>query len=344
MKMTTNTNKTNNTIKILATSEIKDLAQNVFEIIKKEDQRFSFCEVEMITFTSKEMKPKIPCSVRHEEVYLFHSLYHPDPNTAFMRLFLTIDAISRASAKEITLVLPYMTYLRQDRKDEPRVPISARLMANLIESNPNVKRIVVFDTHSDQAQGFYNIPVDNLYGALVQRDYFKEIYNNNFENVVVVSPDHGGTVRARRFAKYLGENVPIGIVDKKRSGLKSDKVEMLHFLGPEIKGKDVLIFDDMIDTGGSIINACKMLVEKGANKVYALATHGVFSAPNENLTAEKRLRDSKINVVVTDTIPRSSKYREENESWLRVISCEKILAKAILESSKVQGSVSSIFK
>ncbi len=330
-------------IKILATEEMKEIAQRVYQLLKAKDSCFSYAEVDIISFTSKEFKPKITETVRHQEVYLFHSLYHPDPNSAFMKLVLTIDAISRASAKSITLVLPYMSYLRQDRKDESRVPISARLMANLIEVNRKVERILVMDMHSDQAQGFYNIPLDNLYGALVHKDYFEKMYKKDFTNVVVVSPDHGGVVRARRFAKYLDREMSIGIVDKRRSGSRSNKVETLHYLGPEIKEKEVILYDDMIDTGGSIIAAAAMLLAKGAKKVYACATHGVFSAPSEKITAEERLRTARIKVVVTNSIPRTKEYTKKNQDWLTILPIENLLANAVHESSKVGGSVSILF-
>jgi len=330
-------------IKILATEEMKEIAQGAYQQLRLQDSSFSYADVDVITFTSKEFKPKITETIRHHEVYLFHSLYHPDPNSAFIKLFLTIDAISRASAKNITLVLPYMSYLRQDRKDESRVPISARLMANLIEVNRKVERIIVMDMHSDQAQGFYNLPLDNLYGALIHKEFFKKKYKSNFTNLIVVSPDHGGAIRTRRFAKYLDPEMSIGIVDKRRSGSRSNKVEILNYLGPEIKGKDIILYDDMIDTGGSIIAAATMLLGKGARKVYACATHGVFSAPSEEITAEEQLRAAGISVVVTNSIPRTKEYSKKNQDWLTILSVENLLANAIYESSKVGGSISTLF-
>ncbi len=331
------------TIKILATPEIRDLAKSVYNQVVKKDSRFAFGDIEVVTFTSKEFKPKIVETVRNMDVYLFHSLYYPDPSTAFMRLLLSIDALSRASVNKIHLVLPYMTFLRQDRKDEPRVPISARLIATLIETNPKVEHVLTFDLHSDQAQGFFKIPLDNLYGSLVLKNYFEKKYAKKYANLIVVSPDHGGVVRARRFARYLSESLQIGIIDKRRSGAKANIVETFNYIGPSVKGKDVVLYDDMIDTGGSIISAIKMLTQKGARTVYACATHGIFSAPNENESAEDNLKAAGIKVIVTDSIPRTQKYCEKNKNWLTVIPLAEILSQAVYESASITGSVSRIF-
>ncbi|MFH1400334.1 MAG: ribose-phosphate diphosphokinase [Nanoarchaeota archaeon] len=323
-------------IEILGSDEMAHLARQVYERLKG-DERFSYSQVEYTTFANGEIKPKIPQTIRHKDVYLFHSLYHPDPNTSYMKLLFTMDAVARASADSITLVLPYMSYLRQDRKDEPRVPISAKVMADLVQTNPRLERIMTMDMHCDQEQGFYRVPVDNLYGSLVHGEYFREKYGGNFENLVVVSPDHGGAVRARRFAKSLDESVPVYLIDKRRTG--PNRAEALHFIGGDIEGKDVVIYDDMIDTGGSIVAASKMAYERGASHVYAVATHGIFSAG-----AERRFADAGIEAIVTQTIPRDDAYYERNKEWLTALPIDDLIARAVDESSRAGGSVSRLFE
>ena len=329
-------------IHILATEHMTDLASRVYNRLKDKD--FTYAEVEYVTFPSQEVKPRIPTTVRREHTYLFHSLHHPNPNDAMMKLLLTNDALSRGSAESITLVLQYMSYLRQDRKDEPRVPISARVMANLIETNPKVGKIITLDTHCDQIQGFYNIPVDNLYGSLVHAEYFRKKYGDDSRNLVGASPDYGGTKRTKLFAYYLKNNDEIGMINKQRSGDKSEQIEMLGYQGPPVKGKKVLVYDDMIDTAGTLVNSANALYEDGAEQVIAASTHGIFSRPDPDTTAEERLRKAGIQVVVTETIPRSKQYLKENADWLTMLPIDDLLAKAVLETSMVGGSVSSLFK
>jgi ribose-phosphate pyrophosphokinase len=326
-------------IEIITTNAIEDLAKRSYDRLKTRDNAFQYAPIETTTFANQEMKPKVTDSVRHKDVYLFHSMYHPDPNSSLVEMLLSVDAISRASSDNITLVLPYMSYLRQDRKDEPRVPVSARAVANLIESNPKVERILTMDLHSDQAQGFYNIPVDNLYGSLVHAEHFREKFDGDYSNLVVVSPDHGGVVRARRFARALDESVPVYIIDKRRTG--PNQCEVMNFIGGDIQGKDIVIYDDMIDTGGSMIAAYNVAKSKGADNVYACATHGIFSSKDGGST-EKRFAESGLEVVVAETIPRSEAYMAEN-TWLTAVPLDGILSDAIYESSRANGSISKLF-
>ncbi len=329
-------------IHILATEHMTDLASKVCERLK--DKNFLYAEVEYVHFPSQEVKPRILTTVRGEHTYLFHSLHHPTPNDAMIKLLLTNDALARSSAESITLVLPYMSYLRQDRKDESRVPISARVMANLIEANPKVKKIITLDTHCDQIQGFYDISFDNIPGSVVLAPYFQKKYNQDLSDLVVVSPDYGGTKRARDFAGYLDGRDEIGVMEKRRSGDRSNKVETLGYQGPSVEEKNVVLYDDMIDTGGSIISATQALHHFGAKKVYAVAAHGIFSPPQVDITAEERLRKAGMQAVVTKTIPRSEQYQQENEDWLTMLPLDELLAKAVLETSTPGGSISSLFR
>lgn len=327
-------------ILLLATPEMQGMAMRIHNRLCERENRFSVSPLTFTEFANGEIKPSIPVTVRHRDVYVIHSLYHPDTHTSLMQLLLTIDAVTRASADSITLVLPYMSYMRQDRKDRPRVPISARLIADLLQISPRVERILTLDLHSDQAQGFFAIPVDNLYGSLVHQEFFKEKYRDNYGQLVVVSPDHGGIVRARRFAKAIHDDVPAYMIDKRRIG--PNKVEVMNFVGGDIAGRDVILYDDMIDTGGSIIAAARVARERGATAVYAVATHGLFSPQSTGL-AEDKFAAEQLNVVITESIPRSAEYMEKQKAWLTVLSIDRVLAEAIYQSATVGGSVSSLF-
>ena len=319
-------------------------AERIQKLLCGKDCRFIRCEADYHTFANGEIKPHIPETVRGKQIFFLHPMLEPDPNRAVMQLLLTCDALKRASVSGITIVAPFLPYLRQDRKDAPRVPISARLLADLIETNHKVERVITFDMHADQEQGFFSIPVDNLYGMMVHEQYFRDKFNNDFSNVAVIAPDFGGAVRARRFASRI-DNVPVVIIEKKRVGIGSgDKkvenvAETLELIGPDVTGKDVILYDDMIDTGGSIINAANTLLDRGAKTVYGCVTHGIFSD-----TAIERFSKANMQVVVAETVSRTQEFYKEHHAWLSVVSTDELLAKAILESSLVGGSVSKLFQ
>jgi ribose-phosphate pyrophosphokinase len=213
-------------------------------------------------------------------------------------------------------------------------------VANCIQATGAVDRILTFDTHSDQIQGFYDIPVDNLYGALIHSEHFKQVYADR-SNLVVLATDQGGVVRSRRFATMIDETIPVYSIDKRRTG--PNKTEVMNFIGDDIAGKDVIVYDDMIDTGGSIIAAAEMAKKRGARQVYLCATHGLFSTkPGEKMT-EERFRNAGMEVIVTDSIPRSTEYMQQNSDWLTIKSIEPLLSKAIEESAAYGGSISSLF-
>lgn len=323
---------------LLATDEMMDLGQRMAERLARRDKAFGFATVAAPSFANGELKMEINEIVRRREVYLLTSLQKPDPNTALVRMLVAHDAIARASAERIVDVLPDISYMRQDRKTRPREPISARLVADLIQFNQLVRHVLTFDLHSDQAQGFFTIPVDNLLAAFVHAPYFKELYHGDCSNLVVVSPDLGGGVRARRFAELLG--VPVYSINKRRP--KPNEAEVVGFIGDDIGGKDVAFFDDMIDTAGSMESATKEVRSRGARSVTAVATHRVFSEKDDK-TAEQRLRDLGIKVVVTESIPCTPEYRAEHSDWLTVLPLDESLAEAVYQASKVGGSVSSLF-
>jgi ribose-phosphate pyrophosphokinase len=278
------------------------------------------------TFADGEIYLQIQENVRGADVFVIQPTCTPvDSN--LMELLLMIDALKRASAERITAVLPYYGYARQDRKDKPRVPISARLVAAVLET-AGADRVLTMDLHAAQIQGFFDIPVDHLFSAPVMIEYFKA---QNVPDMTVVSPDAGGVERARAFAKRL--NAPLAIIDKRRE--EANVAEIMNVVG-EVDGRHCLLVDDLIDTAGTLVKGAEALMEKGALSVSACATHAVLSGP-----AVKRIEDSCLKeVVVTNSIPLSDEKR--NCSRIKSLSIAKLLAQAI-RSIHEETSVSVLF-
>ncbi|MDA8085186.1 MAG: ribose-phosphate pyrophosphokinase, partial [Nitrospiraceae bacterium] len=248
-------------------------------------------------------------------------------NENLMELLLMIDALKRASAGRITAVMPYYGYARQDRKVQPRVPISSKLVADLL-TVAGASRLLAMDLHAGQIQGFFNIPVDHLYGSPVLFEYIKR---REFKDLVIVSPDAGGVERARNFARRL--KATIAIIDKRRESANVSQV--MNVVG-DVDGRDVVILDDMIDTAGTITQAAQALKDKGARKVCAACTHAVLSGP-----AVERINSSAIEeLIVTDTIPLDSK--KEQCPKLKVLSVAPLFAEAIKRIHE-ESSISSLF-
>jgi ribose-phosphate pyrophosphokinase len=243
-------------------------------------------------FSDGEIQVEIGENVRGADTFVIQSTCR-DANQNLMELLIMIDALKRASAGSIVAVIPYYGYARQDRKVAPRTPITAKLVADLIEA-AGATRVVSMDMHAGQIQGFFNIPFDHLYAAPVLLDHMRRKFDGQSENLVVVSPDAGGVERARAYSKRLGAG--LGIVDKRRT--KPNVAEVLNVIG-DVSGKVAILLDDMIDTAGTLTQAANALVDKGASRVYAYATHAVLSGP-----AVERIQKSPLEeVVVTDTIP-----------------------------------------
>lgn len=281
-------------------------------------------------FADGEIFVQIKDNVRGLHVFVIQSTC-PPVNENYMELFLILDALKRASAQEITLVMPYYGYSRQDRKSSPRVPISAKCMADML-SQTGADRLLVIDLHSPQIQGFFNIPVDNLFAAPVLAQSWKDLHS--CENLVVVSPDAGGTERARAFAKKMGHGVSVAMIDKRRQ--QSNKAVALNLVG-EVKGKTALILDDMIDTAGTLCEASQKLLDFGAKKVMALATHPLFSG-----SAVERIENSSLEeVLVTNTVPLPEKALRCKK--IRTTSLSPLVAEAITRISN-KNSVSSLFE
>ena len=267
------------------------------------------------TFADGEISVSISESVRGSDVFLVQSTCGP-VNNNLMELLIMIDSCKRASAGRITAVIPYFGYARQDRKSKARDPISAKLVANLITA-AGADRVLTMDLHASQIQGFFDVPVDHMYGAPILTPYFARKTEPYHDNVTVVSPDLGSVARARAFAERL--DVPLAIVDKRRP--RANVSEVMNIIG-EVEGRDVVIVDDMIDTAGTLCNAAGAIKARGAKSVTACATHGVLSGP-----AIGRIRDSALDeVVLLDTIALPPEKQIEK---IKVLSVAPVLAEAV---------------
>jgi len=268
------------------------------------------------------MQPVINESVRGAHVFFIQSTFSPADN--LLELLLCIDTAKRASAGYITAVIPYFGYARQDRKDKPRVPISARMIAGLLES-AGADRVMVMDFHADQIQGFFNIPVDHLKSEAI---YVKHLQSTNLDNTIFASPDVGGVKRARSYAKYFEKDLVI--CDKERR--RANEVKKITVIG-EVKGSDVILIDDIVDTAGTLCAAADALIEKGAKSVRALCTHAVLSG-----NAYDNINASQLDeLVVTDTIPLRGKSDK-----ITVLSCDKLFARAIRNTHEYK-SIAALF-
>jgi ribose-phosphate pyrophosphokinase len=280
------------------------------------------------TFSDGEIMVEIGENVRGRDVYVVQSTCSPTNNN-LMELLIMMDALKRASSATITAVIPYYGYARQDRKAAPRTPITSKLVADMITA-AGASRVVTIDLHAAQIQGFFNIPVDNLYAAPVILEHLRRRFQHN--DIVMVSPDAGGTERARAFAKRLG--CSLAIIDKRRTG--PNVAEVMHIIG-DVAGKAAIIIDDMIDTAGTLTQAANALKSHGANSIYACATHAVLSGP-----AIDRINNSAIEeVLITDTIPLGEK--SGGTSKLKVLSSAELLAEAIRRIHEDE-SVSALFE
>ena len=281
---------------------------------------------EVKTFSDGEIFVEIAENVRGRDVFIVQPTCTP-VNDNLMELLLMADALRRSSARRITAVMPYYGYARQDRKVAPRVPISAKVVAEMLMA-VGIRRVLTMDLHSGQIQGFFNIPVDNMYAAPV---LLNDIKNHFDSDVIMVSPDAGGVERTRAFAKRL--DVDLAIIDKRRE--RANVAEAMNVIG-EVAGKSAILLDDMVDTAGTLCSAAKMLLKAGAREVYAYCSHAVLSGP-----AVSRINDSVIkSLVVTNTIPLHGEAA--NCKKIRVLSISELLAKAIY-CIHFEDSVSSLF-
>jgi ribose-phosphate pyrophosphokinase len=276
-------------------------------------------------FSDGEVQVKIVENIRGADCYIIQSTNAP-VNEHLMELLIIADALKRASARRIIAVMPYYGYARQDRKSEPRVPITARLVADLL-ATAGITRVLTMDLHAGQIQGFFDIPVDHLYGMPVLVNYFKE---KKLDNLVIVSPDTGGAERARAFAKHF--NAELAIIDKRRP--HSNEASIMNIIG-EVKDKTCIVLDDMIDTAGTLTKVADAIKIKGASRIFAAASHGVLSGH-----AKQKIQDSSIEeVVITDSIPL---LNDGPVKKVVVLSIAPLLAEAIMRISNDE-SISALF-
>ncbi|MBF0301858.1 MAG: ribose-phosphate pyrophosphokinase [Desulfamplus sp.] len=300
-----------NTMSLFSGNSNPVLATRIAEYLSK-----PLGSAKLTRFSDGEIQVEIQENVRRQEVFVIQSTCYP-VNDNLIELLLMIDALKRSSASYITAVVPYFGYARQDKKVLPRVPISAKLVADLI-TNTGVNRLITLDLHAGQIQGFFNIPVDNLYAAPVMLDYIKSNFSGD---LAVVSPDAGGVERARAFAKRL--NATLAIVDKRRSS--PNQAKAMAIIG-DVEDKVVIIFDDMVDTAGTITEAAGIIKAKGAKSVHACCTHAVLSGP-----AVERIENSSLEtLVVTDTIPLKENAIQSKK--IKQLSISKLVGEAIIRS------------
>lgn len=308
-------------IKIFAGNSNQPLANEICQHLN-----VSMGDAKVRTFSDGEILVEIGENVRGRDVYVIQSTSSP-ANHNLMELLVMVDALKRASAARINAVVPYFGYARQDRKVAPRAPITAKLVADMM-SVAGIDRLLTMDLHAGQIQGFFDIPVDHLYAAPVM---LEEIRRQSFGELIIVSPDAGGTERARAFAKRL--HAGLAIIDKRRSG--PNVAEVMHIIG-DVKGKNCVIIDDMIDTAGTLCAAANALQEQGAIDVYACATHGVLSGPALQRITESSLKK----VFITDTIASEDKLDQCDK--LQRLSVSHLLTEAIRRTHNAE-SVSSLF-
>lgn len=314
------------------TGNIKIFSGNAHPRLAEEICRRLGCDLGQATtdrFSDGEFNFQIMENVRGSDVFIIQPTCPPS-NQNLMELLIMLDTFRRASAERVTAVIPYFGYARSDKKDRPRVPIAAKLVANLI-TTAGAHRILTIDLHASQIQGFFDIPVDHLYAAPVIVDYFR---NNPIENLVVVAPDTGGAERARAYAKRL--DAGLALCDKRRE--KANVAEVMNVVG-DVSGKNCLIIDDMCDTGGTICKVAAALYAAGANKIYACFTHAVLSG-----SAAANLCNSHIEkIIVTNTLPLCDKAQMlKDEGRIEILSVAQLLSNAI-KSIHDETSVSSLF-
>jgi len=299
---------------ILAKQISKELNENIINVT-------------VTKFADQEVFVEINENIRGKNIFVIQSTSNP-ANDHLMELLITIDALKRASANTVTAVMPYFGYARQDRKVGPRTPISAKLIADVL-TIAGIDRLITIDLHAGQIQGFFNIPVDNLYAAPVITKDINDNYNK--KDLVIISPDVGGVVRARNIAKRI--NGDLAIVDKRRD--KANVSEVMNIIG-NIENRDCIIVDDIVDTAGTLCNAASALIDAGAKNVSAYITHGVLSGP-----AVKKITDSKLKeLVITDSIAPTKQI--QNAKNIRILKLAPLIAEAIKRISS-DSSVSSLF-
>ena len=312
-------------IKIICGNSNKPFAEKICQNIG-----LRLCQTDVTTFSDGEISVSLYETVRGSDVFIVQSTCTPI-NDHLMEMLIMVDACKRASASRITCVIPYFGYARQDRKSKSRDPISAKLVANLITS-AGADRVLTMDLHAAQIQGFFDIPVDNLVGSKLFVEYYNKKFSDNMEDVMVVSPDIGSVARARAFAMKMG--LGLAIIDKRRE--KANQSEVVNIIG-KVRGKRIILFDDMVDTAGSLCGASKALIEMGgAKEIFACASHGVLSGRSLELIDQSAIEEA----IFTDTIPDHCNGKCDK---IKYLSAAPLFAEAITRIFE-EVSIATLFR
>ena len=303
---------------LFSTRTSRQLAEKIAHYYGQELGKINFQE-----FSDGEFEPVLDQSVRGGRVFLIGSTFPPADN--LLELLLMIDAAKRASAKNITVVLPYFGLARQDRKDKPRAPIGAKLVANLL-TTAGATRVMTMDLHADQIQGFFEIPVDHLYASAIFVEYINSL---NLDDLTIASPDMGGAKRAKNYANHLGADIAICYKERK----KANEIAEMTLIG-NVENKNVILIDDIVDTAGTLCKAADIIIEKGAKSVRAIATHGVLSGKAYENIEKSKLQE----IIITDSIP----LKNNLSSKIKVLSCAPLFAD-VMNSIHKKQSISNKF-
>lgn len=316
----------------------EDLAGRIIRRLHKKGSQVSYSKMKYTAFPSGEILPDVPKSVRGKHVYFLHDLLAEDPNIALMRYLLSADALTRSDVASITCLFPNIPYLRQDRREpDERASISAAVVLRLIEeSSPRIRTIVTYHMHAPQTTGFVRLPIANLPGYVDHIRHLRHERGDAVTDVVVAAPDLGASKYARRVRKAIGSRYQITIVDKERD---KETTRPLDVIGEPVKGRRVVMFDDIIDTGGSIIGAARRLQDEGALDVEIRCTHGLFTGD-----AAARMRAAGFRVVALETVSRPQSFYDSERSWLTVLPIDEMLSEAVHQTMQVGGSVSQLVR
>lgn len=316
----------------------EDLAKGIIKRLHEKGVQVSYSKMRYKTFATGEILPDVPQSVRGKHVYFLHDLLAEDPNIALMRYLLTADALTRSDVASIICVFPNIPYLRQDRREpDDRASISAAVVLRLIEeSSPRIRTVITYHMHAAQETGFVRLPIANLPGYVDHIRHLKQERGEDLGDAVIAAPDLGASKYARRIRKAIGSRYQIAIVDKERD---NGVTRPLDVIGEPVKGRRVIMFDDIIDTGGSILGAAQRLQDEGALDVELRCTHGLF-----NGDAVQRFRGAGLRVVMLDTVSRPQSFHESERSWLTILPIDDMLAAAMHQTMQVAGSVSQLVR
>jgi ribose-phosphate pyrophosphokinase len=316
----------------------EDLAKRIINRLNKKGAQVSYSQMKYTTFPSGEILPDVPQSVRGKHVYFLHDLLAEDPNVALMRYLLSADALTRSDVASITCVFPNIPYLRQDRREpDERASISAAVVLRLIEeSSPRIRTIITYQMHTTQETGFVRLPIANLPGYVDHIRHLREERGGTLTDAVIAAPDLGASKYARRIRQTVGSRYQIAIVDKER---EKGIARPLDVIGEPVKGRRVIMFDDIIDTGNSIIGAAQRLQDEGALDVELRCTHGLF-----NGDAIEKFRKAGLRVVMLETVSRPQSFHESERSWLTILPIDEMLSDAMHQTMQVGGSVSQLVR